>query len=237
MSRIAFCECGWASSGTASEVAPVDGWWMNPAVVPTLSPGFTGDVDHPVGFTVENLRKMYWNIKGLRLDYNLLFTQFGGAYTIPIVGSLSLPESHIAGAALSDEQELVTSLGAVEYIGSDPAGPYSLTFDIRMDIITFDVSGALPVWPQWALLVDIPAGGGFPENTLSLFTGFDPSGITLTSTSAPFLAQPMFQTGGAIPGSWSGTISLETTGYWAYDGVFDPTTGSGPLIIPVPQGL
>lgn len=249
MSRIGFCICGFIT-GTPLETPPVNGWWM--LEIPLLNPGFSGNSSNPIGFTVEDYRRLFWNIQELTLTYNLTITPaMGGPPPTNPMGTLVAEMSDGGGTVVPDELGLVKTTGTAQFPASDANA--SLLFSFGVNFTQFAPGSTLPCWPNgFDISFEYLNSFGLPaRGTINNFLGYFACPVTISSTSLPWVNAFVFQqqTDPSDPTepTITGSMTLEATAYWEYDNslspppgtngpIFDATTGVQ-LITPAPLGF
>lgn len=211
MSRIAFAQTGFLTSGQASLNHPMNGWfWPDPPQA----------VGTPIlHITPQEAFDLFWRIKKLRVfgEYNS-DPPFGPDTPFNFTTSIGFATS---GVAYSSEQQLlvprfVTGPGT----GWDDAAS-GASFELTISNL----------WPRLAdsmvgIILDMRAGGA---GTTDPFSFGVPS--ALVATFLGYSVPTWFISGGT-----TGTVTAEIAEYWTYDGIYDATTGAQ-LITPLPRGL
>lgn len=226
MSRIAFTMTGFITNGDTPSLSPLKGWyWYAAPIVDPINPPLSAA--YPVEFSALDLVHIYWNFQQLTSNYDLM--ENGN----PVTGSGMCSVINLETLnPIANELELVKFGSSLSYNwnGSsfiDPTFPFSFNLGVlQCDVIPDPTK----LYPALNFVLTGPS-----SSLLLTDQGNGPSGVTITSSTIPSInGAPTYSD--SATAVWTGTISLEATLWWGYDGVFDTSTGTQ-LIIPVPDGL
>lgn len=236
MARIAFCVCGFLTDGSAASIAPLNGWfWLQE---PTAAPDILPSMDFPIIYSAADGVLLAWRIQTLTLTWDITFTPDGES---PQEFSGTQSGNIESGAVdLSDETDLVNVVGDTEFLLQN-LETGNATLEIFMFRMCLDAEGNLYIATSLTFSTGVIGLSIYPD------PDGEESGISITSSSIPSFDGVPLYCSSPPGGSYSGTVSIEATSYWAYDNglspppstngpVFDTTTGAQ-LITPAPGGL
>lgn len=217
MSRIAYCICGLYPAGHVPAFNITDGWfWLflpSSDVIPDLA-------NFPFPFSLIDCVRNFWNVKTISVDVDVTYTPEGGDPTTS-TDTGTFPVINGDGDVLSDEQQLI-AVSELKFQGVMDGGitTFILT-PSRLNIFSGDL------YPQFQFN---PGNLSFADTP-----GMTDSGIVASSNIPSINSQTLFKPT-SDTGTYSGTVSINATEFWGYEGVFDTATGTQ-LIIPAPGGL
>lgn len=210
MSRIGFYIISFIDNGFPPSVSPLNGWFLNTAATAAIP-----DFDFPRGISMDEAIMLCWRAKNLTFIYDVTLTPDDGD-PVDYNGSYEF----FSTSGPTTETDLLTIVQ--RWQGSDDNS--FVQFD--MGNVGFD--GTL-IYPFFVFSIGVGPILDFDTSGTITSVGF-------TSVSIPSLSGLPVYTSTDVGITWSGTINLEITEYWTYDGIWDATTGAQ-LISPIPEGL
>lgn len=221
MSRIAYSICGLFPAGTTPAFDVVNGWfWQFPASTDDV-PGNPGLFPFP--FSLLDCVQNVWNRNQISVDFDVTYDN-GTDPPVTATDSGVFDAQHSSGIPFADEQELVGQ-SDLNFQGNGAGGNLIFALDpCRLNIFSGD------------LYVVITCSG----TVAGLNFSFDPTlmgetSITVASNIPSINSQTAFADP-SVASDITGTLNINATSYWGYDGVFDTSSGVQ-LIIPAPGGL
>lgn len=214
MSRIAYCICGLFPAGTIPAFDITNGWfWLFPPAGDVLP----DPTNFPFPFNILDCVRLYWNINEITLDLDITFTpDEGDPTTVTDTGTFAAQDND--GNPITDEQQLIGN--HVNFMGTTPGG--TSTMDLVSSRLNIDAGALFPLFS--------PNINGFSFASTMFSTG-----LTVVSNIPSINSQTLYG-GDSSAANWTGTVTINATSFWSYDGVFDSATGTQ-LIIPAPKGL
>lgn len=232
MSRIAFRICGFIDSGDPS-LSPLNGWYWPSAPFPQPPANPLPNSEFPVVVSPQDLIALYWRINELTVTFDIDSTSGQNVSETDVLDLSSI--------GVTNEQQLITADAVLfqnEIAGSQ------LTFELSPDQIQPDAWPPVNLYPVFFLSVLIDSGF-----ELTLYDqGNGPTSITISSSTIPSLdGLSLYAPDPASGFTYSGTMSIEATGYWPYAStaspappdpgpIYDSATGAV-LITPIPTAF
>jgi hypothetical protein len=219
MSRIAYCVIGLFPAGTVPAFDTVNGWfWLFVPQVVTIP-----DPSYPFIYNILDSVRLIWNINELTVDVDITQTPSGGGSPGTFTDTFTIPAVDNTSTGYSDEQELIINDNQVNFSGTGTSTtftliPQSMVLDLGniylLTTISFVFDGSL---------------------SFANVAGSVATSIIVESNIPSINAQTLYASA-ATASEYSGTLKINASQFWGYDGVFNTSTGAQ-LIIPAPGGL
>lgn len=221
MSRIAYCICGLYPAGHIPAFNITNGWfWLFLPASDTL-PDYA---NFPFPFNILDCVRLYWNINAITVEEDITYTPDDGGDPIVTTDSGTFQALDDLGDAFTDEQQLITAngFGILKFQGTSDGGSFGVVLvPSRLNILAEDL------YPQFSF-------SGLP-GSMSFVPSPWETGVNVVSNIPSINGQTLFGADSTAP-NYTGTLAVNATSFWSYDGVFDASSGAQ-LIIPVPKGL